>query len=360
MDSTSGTNQDVDRADPAYVGTIDIARIKVAIPHRYPFLMIDRVVELVRNRSAIGIKNVSVNENFFQGHFPGHPVMPGVLIIESMAQTAAVLVVETLGPAAVGRVVYFMSVERAKFRRPVVPGDQLRIHVTKERCRGNVWKFNAVARVDGLSVAEAELALRLSTEPVGRFDGLGIARFLSSDADQFRLLSFVDEWLGSLVAYDEEHRSELVHTLGESLRDQQSLRASSDRLHIHPSTLKYRLRRVQELTGRDLHDPDDRFNLDLACRVRASLVAQGVPVVRGAAAVRPHAGVGAPTAPRSGARPWWRTHVGEPGVAGVLLRQRWRSRADGGRRVLRGRMRRRPGRPVGRPGRIGGPPGGRR
>jgi PAS domain-containing protein len=153
----------------------------------------------------------------------------------------------------------------------------------------------------GLSVAEAELALRLSTEPVGRFDGLGIARFLSSDADQFRLLSFVDEWLGSLVAYDEEHRSELVHTLGESLRDQQSLRASSDRLHIHPSTLKYRLRRVQELTGRDLHDPDDRFNLDLACRVRASLVAQGVPVVRGAAAVRPLAGVGAPSAPRSGA-----------------------------------------------------------
>ena len=129
-----------------------------AIPHRYPFLMIDRVVEMVLNQSAIGIKNVSVNENFFQGHFPGHPVMPGVLIIESMAQTAAVLVVETLGPDAVGRVVYFMSVEGAKFRRPVVPGDQLRIHVTKERSRGNVWKFHAVARVDGASVAEATYA----------------------------------------------------------------------------------------------------------------------------------------------------------------------------------------------------------
>jgi 3-hydroxyacyl-[acyl-carrier-protein] dehydratase len=136
----------------------DIARIMHAIPHRYPFLLIDRVVEIVRDRSAIGIKNVSVNESYFQGHFPGHPVMPGVLIIESMAQTAAVLVVETLGPEAAGKVVYFMSIEGAKFRRPVVPGDQLRIHVTKERNRGNVWKFAAVARVEGVSVAEATYA----------------------------------------------------------------------------------------------------------------------------------------------------------------------------------------------------------
>jgi 3-hydroxyacyl-[acyl-carrier-protein] dehydratase len=136
----------------------DITRIMHAIPHRYPFLLIDRVVEVVRDQSAVGIKNVSVNESFFQGHFPGHPVMPGVLIIESMAQTAAVLVVETLGPEAAGKVVYFMSIEGAKFRRPVVPGDQLRIHVTKERRRGNVWKFHAVARVDGTSVAEATYA----------------------------------------------------------------------------------------------------------------------------------------------------------------------------------------------------------
>ena len=140
------------------VEVVDIARIMYAIPHRYPFLLIDRVVDLVRGRSAIGVKNVSVNESFFQGHFPGHPVMPGVLIIESMAQTAAVLVVETLGPEAAGKLVYFMSVEGAKFRRPVVPGDQLRIHVTKDRNRGNVWKFNAVARVDGASVAEATYA----------------------------------------------------------------------------------------------------------------------------------------------------------------------------------------------------------
>jgi 3-hydroxyacyl-[acyl-carrier-protein] dehydratase len=140
------------------VEVVDMARIMHAIPHRYPFLMIDRVVDVVRGRSAIGVKNVSVNESFFQGHFPGHPVMPGVLIIESMAQTAAVLVVETLGPEAAGKLVYFMSIEGAKFRRPVVPGDQLRIHVTKDRSRGNVWKFSAVARVEGTSVAEATYA----------------------------------------------------------------------------------------------------------------------------------------------------------------------------------------------------------
>jgi 3-hydroxyacyl-[acyl-carrier-protein] dehydratase len=140
------------------IEVVDIRRIMHAIPHRYPFLMIDRVVDVVRDRSAVGIKSVSVNESFFQGHFPNHPVMPGVLIIECMAQTAAVLVVETLGPESAGKVVYFMSIEAAKFRRPVVPGDQLRIHVEKERNRGNVWKFHAVARVDGVSVAEATYA----------------------------------------------------------------------------------------------------------------------------------------------------------------------------------------------------------
>jgi 3-hydroxyacyl-[acyl-carrier-protein] dehydratase len=134
---------------------IDIHRIMHDIPHRYPFLMLDRVVDVVLDTSAIGVKNVSANESFFAGHFPNHPVMPGVLIIESMAQTAAVLVVETLGPDAAGKLVYFMSVDGAKFRRPVVPGDQLRVHIVKERSRGNVWKFHAIARVDGAAVAEA-------------------------------------------------------------------------------------------------------------------------------------------------------------------------------------------------------------
>ena len=149
------------------VELIDIDRIMHEIPHRYPFLMMDRVVDLVLNRSAIGVKNVSINEPFFAGHFPNHPVMPGVLIIESMAQTAAVLVVETLGPDAAGKVVYFMSIEGAKFRRPVVPGDQLRIHVVKERNRGNVWKFQAVARVDGVSVAEATYAAMIMERAPG-------------------------------------------------------------------------------------------------------------------------------------------------------------------------------------------------
>jgi len=142
-------------AAPTRVEAYDIARIMQAIPHRYPFLMVDRVEEVVAGVSAIGIKNVTINENFFQGHFPAHPVMPGVLIIESMAQTAAVLVVETLGPSAQGKLVYFMTVEGAKFRKPVVPGDQMRVHVQKQRSRGNIWKFSAEAKVEGRVVAEA-------------------------------------------------------------------------------------------------------------------------------------------------------------------------------------------------------------
>ena len=145
---------------------VDIAGIMQAIPHRYPFLLIDRVVDLIKNVSAIGIKNVSINESFFQGHFPSHPVMPGVLIIESMAQTAAVLVVETLGTDARGKVVYFMSVEGAKFRRPVIPGDQVHVHVVKLRNRRNVWKFHAIARVDGVSVAEATYAAMIMDRKV--------------------------------------------------------------------------------------------------------------------------------------------------------------------------------------------------
>jgi 3-hydroxyacyl-[acyl-carrier-protein] dehydratase len=157
MDAIPKTSDETDPAE-AIGETLDIARIMELIPHRYPMLMIDRIVNLVRNASAIGVKNVSVNEHFFQGHFPSRPVMPGVLIIEAMAQTSAALVVETLGPESNGKLVYFMTVEAAKFRRPVVPGDQLRIHVTKLRQRGNVWKFSAVARVDGASVAEATYA----------------------------------------------------------------------------------------------------------------------------------------------------------------------------------------------------------
>lgn len=137
------------------IAAVDILRIMECIPHRYPFLLVDRMVDVVLNESAIGIKNVSMNEPFFMGHFPKIPVMPGVLIIESMAQTAGALVVLTLGKESTEKVVYFMSIESAKFRRPVVPGDQIRIHVTKERNRGPVWRFSAVAKVDNVMVAEA-------------------------------------------------------------------------------------------------------------------------------------------------------------------------------------------------------------
>lgn len=140
---------------PGVVDTIDVMRIMQMIPHRYPFLMIDRVVDLVPDHSAVGIKNVSINESYFQGHFPRQPVMPGVLVIECMAQTAAVLVVETLDGAAAGKLVYFMAIEDCRFRKPVVPGDRLHIHVTKTRRRGNVWKFSGEARVDGTLMAEA-------------------------------------------------------------------------------------------------------------------------------------------------------------------------------------------------------------
>ncbi len=134
---------------------LDIKGIMTAIPHRYPFLLIDRLVDIIRGESATGIKNVSINESFFEGHFPNHPVMPGVLIIECMAQTSAILVVKTLGPEAEGKVVYFMSIDGAKFRRPVVPGDQMRVEVSKKQRRGPVWKFQGVAKVDGAVVAEA-------------------------------------------------------------------------------------------------------------------------------------------------------------------------------------------------------------
>ena len=126
---------------------IDRQRIMEMIPHRDPFLMIDKVVDVVKNERATGIKNVSPDEYYFRGHFPARPVMPGVLIIEAMAQTAAVLVVHTLGPESEGKLVYFMSVDNARFRRPVAPGDVIHVHVVKQRNRGNVWRFAGEARV---------------------------------------------------------------------------------------------------------------------------------------------------------------------------------------------------------------------
>lgn len=137
---------------------IDVARVMEMIPHRYPFLMVDRILEIVPAVRATGLKNVSANEPHFMGHFPHHKIMPGVLLIEAMAQTAAVLVVHTLGPDAEGKLVYFMSIDSARFRKPVVPGDSIRIGVEKLQMRGNVWRFAGKAVVEGTVVAEATYA----------------------------------------------------------------------------------------------------------------------------------------------------------------------------------------------------------
>ncbi len=135
--------------------SLDILQLMKMLPHRYPMLMIDRLDEIVPEHSAVGIKNVTVNEPCFQGHFPNKPIMPGVLIVESMAQTAAALVVYSMGGEAEGRLVYFMSIEDARFRKLVVPGDTLRVHVERIHKRGNVWKFRGEARVAGTLCAEA-------------------------------------------------------------------------------------------------------------------------------------------------------------------------------------------------------------
>ena len=142
----------------AQVSAIEINRIREMIPHRYPMLMVDKVTDIIVDNSAVGIKNVSINEPHFQGHFPSHPIMPGVMIVESMAQTAAVLVVHTLGPEAEGKLVYFMSIDKARFRKPVNPGVTMLVKVNKIRCRGLVWKFRGEATVNNQIVAEADFA----------------------------------------------------------------------------------------------------------------------------------------------------------------------------------------------------------
>lgn len=138
--------------------TADIGRIMRLLPHRYPFLLVDKIIEMDGDNSGIGIKNISYNEPFFQGHFPSFPVMPGVLLIEGIAQTAGALCVSNLGENYEPQLVYFMAIDRARFRKPVVPGDTVHYHVQKRRNRGRVWRFDGQAKVNGKLVAEAEVS----------------------------------------------------------------------------------------------------------------------------------------------------------------------------------------------------------
>jgi len=140
---------------------VDINRLMQLLPHRYPFLMIDRLREIDGDRSCVGIKNVTINEPHFNGHFPGQPVMPGVLIIEGMAQTAGALCVFTYFKNVRPKLVYFLTIDKAKFRKPVIPGDTIEYHVRKIRQRANIWKYAAEARVDGAKVAEADVSAML-------------------------------------------------------------------------------------------------------------------------------------------------------------------------------------------------------
>jgi 3-hydroxyacyl-[acyl-carrier-protein] dehydratase len=141
--------------------TADIMELLKLLPHRYPFLLVDRIVNIDGDSSATGIKNVTVNEPHFQGHFPEHPVMPGVLIVEAMAQTAGAICIKKLG-SETPALVYFMTIDNAKFRKPVVPGDRVEINVKKIKQRGNIWRFACEAIVDGGKVAEAEIAAMMS------------------------------------------------------------------------------------------------------------------------------------------------------------------------------------------------------
>jgi 3-hydroxyacyl-[acyl-carrier-protein] dehydratase len=137
---------------------IDIEKIIKSIPHRYPFLLVDKIIAMEPSKSAVGVKNVTFNEPHFMGHFPDKPIMPGVLIIEAMAQTAAIMVINSLDVEPQNKLVYFMSIDNAKFRKPVVPGDVLELHIEVIQNRSNVWKLSAIAKVEGAKVAEAEIS----------------------------------------------------------------------------------------------------------------------------------------------------------------------------------------------------------
>jgi len=151
------------RDEAPVLESIDIGQILKLLPHRYPFLLVDRIVDIDGDNAATGIKNVTVNEPFFAGHFPGRPIMPGVLIIEGMAQTAGAICLHSRQSDMPG-IVYFMTIDGAKFRKPVMPGDTLEYRLTKVHNRANVWKFSAEAWVGKFKVAEAVISALISNE----------------------------------------------------------------------------------------------------------------------------------------------------------------------------------------------------
>jgi 3-hydroxyacyl-[acyl-carrier-protein] dehydratase len=146
----------------ATLDAIGIREILTALPHRYPFLLVDRIIDIRGDEHGIGIKNVTVNEPHFIGHFPNNPVMPGVLILEGMAQTAGTLCIRATTEQKKPSLVYFLTIDKVKFRKPVVPGDQLEYHMTRIRQRRNMWWFHGDAKVNGELVAEAELGAMIS------------------------------------------------------------------------------------------------------------------------------------------------------------------------------------------------------
>ena len=147
------------------IGPLDIGRVMAALPHRYPMLLVDRVEELIPDRSIAAIKAVTINEQFFQGHFPSRPIMPGVLIVEALAQAAGILAVESLGLAGSGKLVYFMAIDGAKFRKPVEPGVLLRLEAEFVQKRSSVCKFSGRAKIDGQVVAEANFTAMIADPP---------------------------------------------------------------------------------------------------------------------------------------------------------------------------------------------------
>jgi 3-hydroxyacyl-[acyl-carrier-protein] dehydratase len=147
------------------MGPMDVRRVMALLPHRYPLLLVDRVVSYVPDTSIHAVKAVSMNEQFFQGHFPGRPIMPGVLIVEALAQAAGVLAVESLGLAGSGKLVYFMAIENAKFRKPVEPGCLLDLHVSIVQSKRTICKFSGEARVDGALAAEASFTAMIADPP---------------------------------------------------------------------------------------------------------------------------------------------------------------------------------------------------